>query len=346
MRRVKGTPKAFTLVELLVVIAIIGILVALLLPAVQAAREAARRTQCVSQMKQISLATFNYHDIRNEFPPSFYDGEPIGGTPGSSLMDGNTPGLVQSFVKHGNIPFILAQLEETAIHDAYFFEVSWDYAGSGFGAASNPAFNKGLLTRSPLAFVQCPSTPERDPGEAKCDYGVSERISPTAGDIQGLINSGRITPRDDYWSVLAMRRVVDHNENGTFQRNNGAKGSDRFEPARIRDTTDGLSKTFMWFEIAGRPKVYEQDGSLRLEASGLPKTNGHGLNWADRTNEFWVHESCGDALFNCSNDEEIFSFHPGGAVFGMGDGSVRYVAQDMEAEVFVTLHTRAAGDIE
>lgn len=339
MRYGSASRSAFTLVELLVVIAIIGILVALLLPAVQAAREAARRTQCISQMKQIALATYNYHDINNKFPPSQYDDEPIGASWKDTITDGTTPGVVPEFVQHGTFPFILPQLEEMAVYDAYFFQVSWNYAGSGFGAATNPAFNQGLTERAPLTFVQCPSTPDRDPGSAKCDYGISERISPTATDIKKLIDDGRITPREEYWSVLAMRRVVDRQNNGVFDRFQ-AGGPDRFEASRVRDTTDGLSKSFMWFEIAGRPNVYVSGSGLQTNM------NTHGINWADRSNEFWVHDSCGDSLFNCNNNEEIFSFHPGGAVFGMGDGSVQFITDDLDPDAFVSLHTRAAGDIE
>lgn len=341
MRYGNASRTAFTLVELLVVIAIIGILVAMLLPAIQSARESARRTQCVSQMKQISLATFNYHDIAKEFPPSVYHDKPIGADWRDVVMDGTATGQVPKYVQHGPMPFILPQLEETAVHDAYFFEFSWNYAGSGFGAATNPRFNKGLTQRSPLGFLQCPSTPNRDPGSPVCDYAISTRIRGTSSDMQDLIDAGKVTEREDYWSVLGMRVIRDWNDNLRLD-----IPQDRWEPARIRDTTDGLSKTFMWFEIAGRPDVYLADGRPDIAADGSPKQNGDGINWADSENEYWTEHTCGDSLFNCTNREETYSFHPGGAVFGMGDGSVRFIAEDLDPEAFVSLHTRAAGDIE
>src|SRR5215212_10037166 len=104
----------FTLVELLVVIAIIGILVALLLPAIQAAREAARRSTCQNHVKQITLATLNYETARKSLPPSKYTGFVSG-----------PQGLVQ--VQHSTIQYILSYMEETAVADKWTFKQIWDW---------------------------------------------------------------------------------------------------------------------------------------------------------------------------------------------------------------------------
>lgn len=331
-----STPRGFTLVELLVVIAIIGILVALLLPAVQSAREAARRIQCSNQMKQICLATLTYHDAHNEFPPVKYIGAPLSASPGDTVTDsGGIQGKVPQTVDHGTFPFLLDQLEQTAMADQYNFNVSWNYEGEGVAARRNPGFNRSLVDRSPIPFLLCPTTPNRDPNTAVCDYAISQRVSPTASDISDLLSTGVISRRGDYLSVLALRLVKDVDGDGNFD-----LGVDKQLPARIRDTTDGLSKTFMWFEIAGRPTVYEEN-----KEESATSTNSHGQNWADSSNEFWVHHSCGDALFNCNNLEEIYSFHVGGAVFGLGDGSVQYITESIDPEVFVNMHTRDEGDL-
>src|SRR3954447_6271252 len=102
---------AFTLVELLVVIAIIGILVALLLPAIQAAREAARRSQCQNHMKQIGLATLNFETQKKYLPPSKWaeKGTAIGQTVG-----------------HSTLSYLLPYVEETALADQWSFKVNWD----------------------------------------------------------------------------------------------------------------------------------------------------------------------------------------------------------------------------
>ncbi|QDU90309.1 hypothetical protein Pla175_37120 [Pirellulimonas nuda] len=311
----------FTLVELLVVIAIIGILVAMLLPAVQSAREAARKMQCTSQMKQLGLATLNYETAKKSFPWASYVGPPLSGTNPNQT------------VKHGTLPFLLPYLEEASLADQYDYDQSYSY-NSGGRNPGQEAGNYLLAFRTPLPFFHCPTTPGRQPEDPQTDYAVSQRIAAdsehwpttTATAIRDLLRNKTIIERSSWESVLAKRRTTQG-------------GSVVYKPSRIRDTTDGLSKTFMWFEIAGRQTIYGED---HAPTGG---TGTHGSSWAADDNEFWVHERCGSKIFNCNNGEEIYSFHVGGAVFGLGDGSVQFVSNDVSTNVFVSYHTRDEGDL-
>src|SRR4051794_21418015 len=128
--------RAFTLVELLVVIAIIGILVALLLPAIQAAREAARRSSCLNKTKQIGIALQNFHDTRKHFPTGLSD-------------ERNTEAAAPNaneFAELGYIPYILPFMEETSLASQIKYKCHWD---------SDP--NKTLLNGNPVLQFHCPS---------------------------------------------------------------------------------------------------------------------------------------------------------------------------------------------
>src|SRR5215208_938673 len=135
---------AFTLVELLVVIAIIGILVALLLPAVQAAREAARGTQCTNNVRQIAIALLNHHDSKGSFPPGVHVTQLNGsGTHGPAAF--------------GWGGLILPYLEETALGEQYkaipnYPNYDWETAT---GPGGNP--NSKLLSATPLSVFACPT---------------------------------------------------------------------------------------------------------------------------------------------------------------------------------------------
>ena len=127
--------RGFTLIELLVVIAIIAILIALLLPAVQQAREAARRTQCKNNLKQISLAAHNYHDVYNKFPI------------GQHLVGGGTPAAVKGLGYSYSFA-LLPYIEQGNLYGQF---------DNNFPVFEKTRTRNGILAGTPLAAWSCPS---------------------------------------------------------------------------------------------------------------------------------------------------------------------------------------------
>jgi prepilin-type N-terminal cleavage/methylation domain-containing protein len=323
-----GCSTGFTLVELLVVIAIIGILVALLLPAIQAAREAARRSQCQSNMKQVCLATLNYESSRKQLPPS-------------KFIDKDTSQPRATPVYHSTIPFLLSYMEETTVGEKWNFKKTWDYRDT------KAPIDNFTLSQTRIAFLRCPTAPDdrsitnasgvssSNPGAI--DYRVCEAIvTASANALQQLINLNQVRPRpnqdDRYESMLY--NTWDTNELTT-------------QFASLKKVTDGTSQTFMWFETGGAP-VYYRAGQLvtsgRPGASVSGETQG-GDSWANVDNYYHIHDRCGSALFNCHNNEEIYSFHVGGAFHGFGDGAVRFITDSIDPDVYVSLFTRNSNDV-
>jgi prepilin-type N-terminal cleavage/methylation domain-containing protein len=303
---------AFTLVELLVVIAIIGILVALLLPAVQAAREAARRMSCSNNLKQIGLSLHNFHDTYGFLPP--------GGVSGSYSSPLHKKFRIPGRTEHGWVIWLLPYMEQTAVYDLYDLRRDW----------RSPQNREARETQ--LAVMKCPSTPnpnrvDREEfggfGEvvsAVSDYGVNNAIS------RGLY-ALRLIDEKSYQSPHGVMRVN--------------------ELQKFADIKDGLSNTMWIFEDSGRPQQY-----LRGRKPG-PRNNISGTGWANRHNEYITHgfsydglTSTGPCAVNCTNNNEIYAFHPGGAMGVVGDGSVRFISETVEMRVIGRILTRAAGEVQ
>ncbi|NLS94191.1 MAG: DUF1559 domain-containing protein [Planctomycetaceae bacterium] len=282
---------AFTLVELLVVIAIIGVLIALLLPAVQAAREAARRMQCKNHLKQIGLAILNYESVHRVLPmPKTEDPD------------------------HNLLTFLLPYLEQQAIYDRYDWNTNWS------STKNRPA------RENEIATFLCPTAPaDRTCGNRRyfaTDYATCENIDRSIS--RPLVAAGVISDRGNWYNLFQPF----------------GEG-----PSTVAAVRDGLSNTFMLFECSGRPLKYLQHGR-RGDPDASPKEPISGAEWASSDAEFWIHEVCnGSQMFNCSNRNEIYSFHPGGANFLYGDGTVHFHSETIDAETFVSLFTRAAGDV-
>jgi prepilin-type N-terminal cleavage/methylation domain-containing protein/prepilin-type processing-associated H-X9-DG protein len=334
---------AFTLVELLVVIAIIGILVALLLPAVQAAREAARRAQCVNHLRQMTIAALNYENAKKEFP---------------RLYTWIKPQPQQEGIPdHGFHIFLLPYMEYQAVYDQYDFNYRWS------------AFQNNL--KASAAYIPefiCPTAPppfdrELEPGPLNSglatrpytDYAVNGRISPSASKLltNNCTTTGLVQPRPD-WSgfFTGVPEYEDFDTNGCppeIIKNPAPPPADILRKqtghTTVKLCTDGISHTIMFSPDAGRPDKWV-DGvrDNQYNSAGLFLNPVSGSRWASPDTEFWTHNVCAGMIFNCNNENEVYSFHVGGGNFSFADGSVHFLADTLDINVQVSLNTRAGED--
>jgi prepilin-type N-terminal cleavage/methylation domain-containing protein/prepilin-type processing-associated H-X9-DG protein len=297
----------FTLVELLVVIAIIGILVALILPAVQSARESGWRTQCQNNMKQIALATLAYENQFKKIPPA------------QGTDD-----------RHSFFAYLLPFLEERSVANNYQLKPNTRWTD-----AINDSGNPGqLASRAPIPVFICPSVGEVRLARSK--YPVSDYTVIIEVD-GGLYDRYRANqPRSPGRPPRNLTALVHKRD---FR--------------RVARVLDGMAQTILLAECAGRPDVYNH---LRQRIRTNPASEG---GWADPQNEITLHgwaipPSSERSVMNALNEHygvgpdvgsEIFSFHPGGCNFAFGDGTVRFLPETVDPDVFISLVTCADGDV-
>ncbi len=336
MRNATNRRSGFTLVELLVVIAIIGILVALLLPAVQAAREAARRIQCTNNFKQVGLAIMNYESANKELPLAYTPNWT--GTPLTGDCDNRVQGVAaknNGKRQHNVITFILPYFEQQATYDQidlgrHYFDKTVNASG-----ASNHDATNTVITE--LLCPSAPSASERQGIQEKLPAQTPKNYTNGFSDYAVCVDIVEDTFCQNVDANLAQPRNFE-----------ALAGLLQDSPTSLKKVTDGLSKTFMLFEDAGRPLEYVQGKNVYdSDSDGKPGVESGG-GWGDPASYFtWgFSTNCGaTTMMNCSNWDEIYAFHPGGANFLYGDGSVHFHAESLDNETFICLFTRAAEDV-
>jgi prepilin-type N-terminal cleavage/methylation domain-containing protein len=335
----------FTLVELLVVIAIIGILIALLLPAIQAAREAARRTQCSNNLYQMGRAFHTYHSHYQEFPFAWF-------------VTVDSPTAINAQVWGVRL---LPYMDNHPLWDKHDDR---HLAVNEFAAIPEVAQNLLVINTIVDTFVcnSVPGGPEERPTFSDLtsagwpltwDAAVSDYICAT-GVRQDYSNIAYSDPRWDPTLSTGGRE-------GILQETGYLDPSlpDDKSKSGVDYTRDGTSNTLMIGERTGGNEIYLR-GGLRADLGVAPWDDfilSNGGGWGDFLNgEMWVTGSLFDGNFgpsggpcaiNCNSARGggFFSFHPGGANFLAGDGTAHFISEAIDAFTLCGLITRSRGEL-
>lgn len=314
--------RGFTLIELLVVIAIIAVLIALLLPAVQQAREAARRTQCKNNFKQIGLALHNYHDAFSIFPYGLY-----GYWQGNSCPERNSFGTWRVMI----LPYI----DQSPMYNAVSQYHGW---GSCRLGTTPPEILSLPEHKKAIPVYMCPSD-LADRYATQLSPYIFEMMCPQDSAVASYVGSAGANTADQCGSQLCngtncpcefvQHHFVSRGSNGQFS-GIFSQTSRPADNVPIGKVGDGTSNTLLLGEVTQRKNGLGSWWTCQLGGWPVAST-ATGINWPGRTHSW-------------SNSEAFASYHEGGSQFCLADGSVRFISENIDLKTLGALGSRSGGE--
>lgn len=312
---------AFTLVELLIVVAIIGILIAMLLPAVGNVREAARRTQCSNNLKQLGLALHAYHETRGRFPdgavhePPYSFGARKVGNHGSFLV------------------YLLPFIEQDNVYDACDFE--------GDTAFDSTLPDGQKVHELWIETFQCPSDPDRQyHKDGNPLYPSTNGLSLATANYGASMGNQAFAPCS-FGANMFGTGPASHGHDETGNLISGVFSHTAWA-ARIEDIKDGSSNTIALGEVLPKCSWHAQDGWMHVNSMWFATTCP--INYNNCPNEPNYDATCA-APNAWSCDMGFKSRHAGGAYFVFADGSVHWLEENIDYTNYQRLGDRRDGEV-
>ncbi|MEN1681087.1 MAG: DUF1559 domain-containing protein [Planctomycetota bacterium] len=352
MQRVSCRARGFTLIELLVVIGIIGMLIALLLPAVQSARESSRAMECKSRMKQIGLATHLYHESCGHFPPARYIARP------DAVREGKCGRGTPTWLVH-----ILPYLEEGNAHNHWDVSLPWwrhtrearvhaplvflcptRRAGGGDAVGSTTVITTAdgeSRTALATAACGCPITTELGVDDVADIEGALSDYAGNHGELDGFRHlfdqdweaRGNFEKNYDGWTDFYYGGNGSGVIIGVRPRCKNGVPVGPLDRIRMVSVTDGTSSTLMFGE-----KFIPADQLTKLPFDA-PVYDGDNFSAASRVVGPWMRLAA-SPMDNLASDYSFGGWHPGVVNFTMVDGSVRALPTDIDSEAISLLANR------
>jgi prepilin-type N-terminal cleavage/methylation domain-containing protein len=333
--------RGFTLVELLVVIAIIGILIGLLLPAVQAAREASRRTKCANNLKQLGLALHNYESVHKQFPPAGKHYAWCTHAPANCpncVRDPNEPSL-----NFNGLVLLLRYAENDALYEMYNPRAaSSSYTTGGTFPGSPVNSGNDMLAAKQLELFRCPS----DDGDAFLPVAVHYTID-MSSPLRGVKTNYDFSVEYWEWRCNAWKYAPG---TAASPRSRTKHMFGENSDAKVADVLDGTSNTIAMGETTltcanGTTPAWAYRGWVQIGVDPAPQFHNGGINvWQSPwTNPPDPARTQRPVIGKVGSWSWPGSLHPGGCHFVFGDGAVRFVQQSASTAVMLRLAAMADG---